>query len=182
MTGDTDNAVVHALFFNYLSEKIISQFHQLRMLYIEPNQSVLIFGKNTSCYLPSRKLDEEYQYVLERKYHARHVGSTLAKPQLLLKRLFLNDTVTSTQTAAIGEMMQSRDMQSSRMMMNRAGNSGKVHLPQGVSSLNPSLDFIENAAKWLYGAEAEDGEVLLPIENNQYAHILILATNGEGLS
>lgn len=37
-------------------------------------------------------MGDEYKYVLERKKQTRYVGNTLDKPQLLLKRTFLEDT------------------------------------------------------------------------------------------
>ena len=81
--------------------------------------------------MQSTALDEEYQYVLDRKKLPRFVGSTLDKPQLLLKRLFLKDTKTETQQARGGgafAQMMSRAMDMQEHAMRSGGPGGLLRV------------------------------------------------------
>ncbi|KAM3139602.1 hypothetical protein pb186bvf_008247 [Paramecium bursaria] len=48
-------------------------------------------------YLNDKRLSDEEVYVLNRKNQERYIGNTLEKPQLLLKRQFVNDTEQQTE-------------------------------------------------------------------------------------
>ncbi len=61
--------------------------------------------KLPSFYINSLKLDEEYQYVLQRQFLKKYLGSLLPHPSTLLNPWELSVTQNSTQTAATGDPM-----------------------------------------------------------------------------
>ncbi|CAG9311253.1 unnamed protein product [Blepharisma stoltei] len=183
LAGDYDNAVIHILYFNYLSTQVLEEFSQLQSIYLEQNQTAFKFSKKRSYYLPSRKLDQEYQYVLERKFLERNAGNILTKPQLLNKRLFLYDTTTETQRAQEGERMKNLNLDDCEYDLCRSACPCPAALASHIGSAqNGMLDFLKNPAKWTYGLNAQEGKADITLEKNQFSHALIIATNGEGLS
>ena len=56
-----------------------------------------------SSYLAGRKIGEEYQYILDRRYENRYPGNMLERPSLLLNPWSVQETTTSNQQASAGE-------------------------------------------------------------------------------
>ena len=184
ISGHTDdNSVVYALLFNYISPELMNVIEELKKIGEIETAGEILFNKPDNLYMPSKLLDEEYQYVLERKKQSRFVGSTLDKPQLLLKRLFLQDTKTETQVAQKGDEFADIAHDGYAMAMNRLGCTREV-----VSSSKSCkqkaipipLDFLKYNAKW----------VIVPIQNKtaifsikgSYSNLFVIAFNSVGIS
>lgn len=58
-----------------------------------------------SFYINSLKLDEEYQYVLQRQFAKKYLGSLLPQPSAILNPWELSATQNTTQSAAAGDPM-----------------------------------------------------------------------------
>ena len=56
-----------------------------------------------SVYLEGRKIGEEYEYILRRKYAAKYPGNTLQRPSLLLNPWAVRDTSNDAQDANKGD-------------------------------------------------------------------------------
>ena len=56
-----------------------------------------------SSYLAGRKIGEEYQYILDRRYENRYPGNMLERPTLLLNPWSVQETTTSEQLARAGQ-------------------------------------------------------------------------------
>ena len=55
-----------------------------------------------NCYLNNKLLDQEIQYVLDRKSYIKTLGNNLDKPSLLLKPQYMRETQTTIQEAQNG--------------------------------------------------------------------------------
>ncbi len=58
-----------------------------------------------SFYINSLKLDEEYQYVLQRQFYKKYLGNLLPQPSAILNPWELAVTQNATQSAAVGDPM-----------------------------------------------------------------------------
>ena len=174
-----EGSVVYALLFNFITPELLDTITELRSLSEANIPREMRFDRPSNFYMQSTALDEEYQYVLDRKKLPRFVGSTLDKPQLLLKRLFLKDTKTETQQArgggAFAQKLMSRAMDMQEHAMRSGGPGGFLRVHNNIP-----LDFLRFSALRL----------VVPVENNQarfsvseaYSNLLVIAYNSTGLS
>ena len=63
------------------------------------------FGTSANAYHSGLRLDEEYQYILQRQYATKYAGNMLAQPSLLLNPWVSASTDTGKQDASEGDAM-----------------------------------------------------------------------------
>lgn len=137
----------------------------------------MTFESPKKIYTKSASLDEEYQYVLDRKNQPRFIGNTLDKPQILLKRFFVQDANTKVQQTRKGEDFTSKEIVYFDNMLNHLilGTPTPLYQYESVP-----LDFLSESAVYL----------LSPIIKNQalftipgmHSNVLIIACNNIGIS
>ena len=180
LSGKYDNhSTVFGLFFNYFSPDIISIFSNLLSLNNSSPAQTFHFSTSQNMYLKSTQLDEEYQYVIDRKSHPRFIGSTLDKPQLLLKRFFLTSTTTETQLARQGERFENACLEKCKKMMSRELSCKKKSAGGLLSKGKPvPYDFLLNPAV-LITKTVEEDSVLFEVPGN-YFNFIAFAYNSIG--
>ena len=81
-----------------------------------------------SVYMEGRKIGDEYEYILRRKYAQKYPGNMLERPSLLLNPWEVQSTSNNSQDAAegnkFGRVGNDKDKKSNRGRSNRAQNSG----------------------------------------------------------
>jgi hypothetical protein len=181
VSGYTDeNTVVYALFFNYLTSDLLKTVSELQKIKEDQISQKFEFDRPNNYYLASNKLDEEYQYVLNRSSFPRFVGNILQKPQILLKRVLVGDTSTEIQTAQKGEpMMESLRM--SRCAMNDMARNYPLSAALSIQlGLNIPLEFLKYNAKILV-APISNKEAVFKIPG-EYSVTLIIASNSSNVA
>jgi hypothetical protein len=104
---DAINPRVHLFAYKFMSE-----FDSYCGYLLQQNmgktkyKNTYTFIQNKNIYLSNRLLNEEIQYVLDRKQYERFMGNSLDKPSLLLKRHFIRDTTTLIKEAKEGTNYQ----------------------------------------------------------------------------
>lgn len=188
---------LHIYAYQYLNPSNFTFVNYLRDLHTKDynaKSSKQALSKWSNIYLDNRKLNDEIQYVFDRKNLERQMGNSLEKPSLLLKRKFIRDTVTEKEVLEAGtayekkaidlapqaQMLLQKDMQMqndycSYDMYNRqmgVGNSNSSssicapeNQPNAILSYNNFLS--ESAALLLNvsAAAAENSEDYVAIKN-----------------
>ena len=99
------------------------------------------FGTRVSNFLTGRKIGDEYQYIIDRRYALKFPGNPLDRPSLLLNPWSVRSTSTGVQTAATGDdFAPDAEMPAP----NEAGGAAQGRSGQaGTDSSN--LDFLDEA-------------------------------------
>jgi hypothetical protein len=99
--------------------------------------------KLPSYYLNSMKLDEEYQYVLQRQLTKKYLGSLLPHPSALLTPWEIASTQNSTKDAAGGEAVpENAPAPAPAAMADPAKRDGDIASPQ----LPPDYEFLKRGS------------------------------------
>lgn len=96
------NPRVHFYAFQFMPNNIFDIYQRLKGFSNMASQSIFKFHKWSNFFLSNRKLGDEFRYVFDRKYVQRFMGNTLDRPQLLLKRNFVRDTVFNEEVVNAG--------------------------------------------------------------------------------
>jgi hypothetical protein len=96
----TETTRVHVFPVRYLNEfDPFEDFKSIR----RPGPWKLSPALRRSAYVAGRKIGEEYQYILDRRYAPRFPGNMLERPSLLINPWVVQNTRNSSQSAAVGE-------------------------------------------------------------------------------
>lgn len=98
-----DIARVHIFAYQFLPSNPNSLVDKLDSIKREPAPSVTQINTWKSIYMNNRRLGDEYVYVIDRKNQPRHIGNTLERPQILLKREYVRDTTNMKQNLRSGD-------------------------------------------------------------------------------
>lgn len=186
VTGNTTQPTsVYALFFNYLSKEINDVIDTFSILSESDTAGFISFTRPYNTYMPSTLLDQEYQYILDRKQLPRFIGNSLLKPQILLKRNFIKNTETELQKAQVGKDFCEQNMQKCKDMRKYSKDPDKIS--GGNSVMDIPIDFLDSPASFIIQTVVENectieipseySQVLLIVYNsNTYAHKLVPLT------
>ncbi len=134
----TPAARVHILATTYLPSS--SPLASLRRIGTSPRSQVVPYV--TSLFLSSLKLDEEYQYVLDRRNSKLYPGSLLPTPSMLLQPWELTKTVNEMQLAEAGQDLPSLAPRLRRSLPKTRGSKLRGRLPEDESR-NTSFSSIQ---------------------------------------
>ena len=98
--GSQGNPRVHLLATAFVEDPALVW----RLRAPQPPVSWQPFAAARNFYVDSLKLDEEYQYILQRQYATRYPGNLLAQPSLLLNPWDTASTVNSSDQAEAGQV------------------------------------------------------------------------------
>ena len=131
--------------------------------------------KVASMYLNERKLGEEYSYVLERRSQERFLGCTLEKPQLLLKRLYIQDTKTDIQEAKTGQEYEKKTIAAASAAAKQS--TQKLKKVRVLSA--PFHDFLQTPALILPNITPDvHGLAVAELDLSLYSHVVVVAVQG----
>ena len=144
-------------------------------------------------FMSNRLLNEEIQYVLDRKHYERYMGNSLDKPSLLVKRQFVRDTTTDIIEAKQGtnfERLQPNVMKAQECRLNNV-LSCKYEKQSAVFSQDIRKTLDENASTFhnflacspliLTNLKPdEEGEISIGISLKDYTvlHALVIDDKG----
>jgi hypothetical protein len=157
--------------------------------------SVHSFKRWNNFYLPNKQLNEEIQYVFDRKYYERFIGNTLEKPSLLMKRQFIKDTTTEMEKVGTGTEYESKYADLMAMdhfdtkQYNRCESAkyrmacGKYESPESLIYSN-FHNFLANSPKTLLNLKPDkDGVITIDKLNiSDYSHIHLIAFDDVSIS
>ncbi len=130
-----------------------------------------------SVYMQGRKIGDEYQYILDRKYATKYPGNMLQRPSLLLNPWASKTTDNRAQDVAKGDEFgmagNEPDSKSERKQSTQRGTAGNTDFA--------NLDFLGNNA-WLVAnlVPDENGQVILnrdQIGSAQHIRVIALDAN-----
>ncbi len=110
-----------------------------------------------SFYINSLKLDEEYQYVLNRQFLKKYLGSLLPQPSAILNPWELAVTQNTAQTAAAGDPMASMAPK-----MAAPGAAGRLaeDLSRAAADGSPEYEFLKRGCIVLANGRCDDKGML----------------------
>lgn len=129
-----------------------------------------------SVYMQGRKIGDEYQYILDRKYAAKYPGNMLQRPSLLLNPWTTKSTDNRVQDVAEGDEFQEFGNEADRQP-----GSGEAESLGRVNNTDfANLDFLGEGAILLANLSPdEDGVVKIDAEKlGSFPHIRVVAVDG----
>ena len=110
-----------------------------------------------SFYINSLKLDEEYQYVLQRQFLKKHLGNLLPQPSAILNPWELAVTQNTTQSAAVGDPMAAM-----APMMAAPGASGRAaeNFSRMAADGSPEYEFLKRGGDLFTNGRCDDDGIL----------------------
>ena len=119
-----------------------------------------------SFYINSLKLDEEYQYVLQRQFVTKYLGSHLPQPSAILNPWELSVTQNASQTAAAGDPMAAL---TPKMGAPGAANRfAEDSLKRIAAEASPEYEFLKRGCLMLTNGKCDD-KGLLSIDRKAFA-------------
>ena len=114
--------------------------------------------RTPSFYINSLKLDEEYQYVLQRQFLKQYLGTLLPQPSAILNPWELSVTQNASQSAAAGDPMTAL----APMMAppGSAGRSGDESRRMVAAEGSPEYEFLQRGCVMLTNGRCDDKGVL----------------------
>ncbi len=110
-----------------------------------------------SFYINSLKLDEEYQYVLQRQFLKKYLGSLLPQPSAILNPWELSVTQNTSQTAREGDAMAAMAPQ---MAAPGAANKLADELSRVVADGSPEYEFLKRGCIMLTNGRCDEKGML----------------------
>lgn len=131
-------------------------------------------SQSRSLFVDGRKIGDEYQYILDRKYAEKFPGVMLKRPGLLLQPWAVRSTETATQKLNSGNKFSGVDE-------SKPGSD-----PKGVASRRQqyqnmdesTLDFLANGSALILNVLPKDGKVVLDnrlLESHSQLHVLAIS-------
>lgn len=119
-------------------------------------------SKTMSQYMAGRKIGDEYQYILDRKYATKFAGNMLKRPGLILNPWEARSTSTSRQEANSGSEFSKSD---SGGMGGRSSRSRSAKKSSGNNFTDhANLDFLTYGSPILLNLEPKDGVIELDLK------------------
>ena len=180
---------VHLIAFHYLQRE--NTLHNISELYINTmnykfNNSPLnkfYTQQIHNCYLNNKLLDQEIQYVLDRKSYIKTLGNSLDKPSLLLKPQFMRETQTTIQEGLRGHDFTWDNRNVTGCKPQLFGSTGGTRYCNGFfghdnGSYKPSLmsfNFIAKAPITFANLiPNENGVIELKCDLDEYSHAQVI--------
>jgi hypothetical protein len=144
-------------------------------------------------YLSNRLLNEEIQYVFDRKYFERFIGNSLERPSLLMKRQYVRDTTTDFEQVAVGTEYDKKEadviktaesMSRSKVCKRKMDKSGGSWGKSGQSLYSNFHNFLAYSPAMLLNLiPNEHGEIVIDnINLNEYSHVHIIAIDEKSIT
>ncbi len=118
-----------------------------------------------SFYINSLKLDEEYQYVLQRQLIKKYLGSLLPQPSAILNPWELSVTQKASQTAATGDPMAAM---APKMAAPNSARDRDEQLARIAAELTPEYEFLKRGCIMLTNGRC-DAKGMLSIDRKTFA-------------
>ena len=126
-----------------------------------------------SIYLTGRKIGDEYQYIIDRRYSRKFPGNTLDRPSLLLNPWAVRTTETGEQHAAGGDMFGAAGAKPMSTAMGGEPAAPQA-APQAGNLIN--LDFLASGSAVLVNLVPDkEGVIVIPkdaLGNHQYIRVV----------
>ena len=182
-SDDPKTTRVHVFAYQFINQEINEFCNVLQNNIKDEEVTSIPIIKNTNEYLSNKILSDEYFYVLNRKKESRHLGNTLEKPTILLKRTCIKETTLENENLQTGkDWKEKREIRrrTIRMLKNsksRSKSKSSHNLPQ--KDMNRFLNFLKYPCLILSNLTPDsDGKIVLKdINLNNFATIEIVAAN-----
>ena len=109
-----------------------------------------------SLYVAGRKIGDEYQYILDRRYARKYPGNMLERPSLLLNPWVVNSTATDRQDAKDGGNFDRSSQPAPSESERKAAGEATVAVPTDYSN----LDFLASPAAVLINLVPDDNGMI----------------------
>jgi len=111
----------------------------------------------SSFYINSLKLDEEYQYVLQRQLVKKYLGSLLPQPSAILNPWELSVTQNASQTAGVGDPMAAM---APGMAAPESAKEYAEKLARVAAEMSPEYEFLKRGCVMLTNGRCDDKGML----------------------
>ena len=125
--------------------------------------------------MAGRKIGDEYQYILDRRYARKFVGNMLDRPDLLLNPFAIEEAINRTETLKGDEVFGNSKDQAESLLERKAGSAGAVSDYKDFAN----LDFLKNESLVLANLKPnKNGVVTIDLEKlGDKQHLVIVAVD-----
>lgn len=171
------SARVHFLATAFVEDPLFAS----RFRVSQPPLSRRAFSPASNYYIDALKLDEEYQYILQRQFATRYPGNLLTQPSLLLNPWDTASTVNATLQAKTGDLPPPMSPAPMGADPDRLGRLAEKQ--SGADEPSRFLEFLNDSAILLANRTPDaDGWVELPLADLQgYQTVTAVLVDGLGL-
>lgn len=175
----------HIYMYNYLPLKFHDFFNNIDNLLYEgvEMRTEQNFQEWKNIYLSNRVMNEEIQYVLNRKNYEASIGNSLEMPSLLLKREFAKETIMEEEVIDKGKQYEKKEANKQDDMKKNIGQKKKDN--QNGTLLSDCQNFLKAPALVLanfIANEKNEIEIDFSKYNNTYSHIQIVLLDDRSIS
>ena len=149
----------------------LSQMGKVR----DTEPAVILPGIRRSTFMAGRKIGDEYQYILDRRYATKFVGNMLDRPGLLLNPFDIGNAGNQRESLQRGNSFN--DSQDQSKESRRGGKSASA--PAGDVNDFANLNFLNNETLVLANLKPdEDGVVEIdPAKLGEKQHLVVVAVD-----
>lgn len=170
--GTNSSTRVHVFASRYLPQfDAFDQFQQVR----DTEPFLIRPGIRRSTYMAGRKIGDEYQYILDRRYARKFAGNMLDRPSLLLNPFSIDTTQNLQNVLNEGSSFNGADDQS------YDGKSSAKPRSQATGSYNDfaNLDFLNRGTVVMANLKPDaDGNVIIsPDKIGSKQHLVVVAVD-----
>lgn len=138
------------------------------------NRSPGQLPQSRSLFVDGRKIGDEYQYILDRKYAEKFPGIMLKRPGLLLQPWAVRSTETTTQKLNEGNKFEGVD--ESKPGSEKQNTAGQRRQVQTIDE--STLEFLANGSTMILNVVPKDGKIVLDnrlLESHSQIHVLAIS-------
>jgi hypothetical protein len=195
VTSHATKPRVNVFLYQFLHFESSTVLNKHKSLY-QASQNTHNFQNWKNFYLSNRLLNEEIQYVFDRKYFERFIGNSLERPMLLMKRQYIRDTTTDTENVNKGTEYQYQEAdllcqkqpaslrQCSQMKQRMYSPSSCMPIRRADNLFSNFHNFLAHSPVILLNLiPNENGELVIDGVNlNEYSHLHIVAIDEKSIS
>ncbi len=138
------------------------------------NRSPGQLSQSRSLFVDGRKIGDEYQYILDRKYVEKFPGVMLKRPGLLLQPWAVRSTKTATQKLNEGNKFEDADQ--SKPGSDKQNAAGQKRPFQNIDE--STMEFLANGSTMILNVVPKDGKIVLDnrlLESHSQIHVLAIS-------
>ena len=176
------NQHIELFMYQYIPQGVFKFFDKIESMYFDNVElnTEQPFQEWKNIYLSNRTLNEEIQYVLERKNYEAKMGNSLEMPSLLLKRAFTKQSEIEEESLAKGSRYQKKDAEAQDKLTKKIAQKEHIKTDDSISLFQ---DFISNVGVSMFNIKPKkDNQYEIDINNMNYSHLVLVVIDDKSAS
>ena len=176
------NQHIELFMYQYIPQGVFKLFDKIESMYFDNVElnTEQPFQEWKNIYLSNRTLNEEIQYVLERKNYEAKMGNSLEMPSLLLKRAFTKQSEIEEESLAKGSRYQKKDAEAQDKLTKKTAQKEHIQTDDSISLFQ---NFISNVGVSMFNIKPKKDNIYeIDINNMNYSHLVLVVVDDKSTS